>query len=353
MYINYRMSIKIRNKLISFKDRFELSHDRLHTYTRVLRYIGYLIILLVAALLIGINWGLDPESSAILALVNFKTLFSIILVVAIGLIVWEFIDGAIEYMQVHAPLEKQARMNTLAPIIKHVALVVFLTMFTMILLSELGINVVPLLAGAGILGIAVGFGAQTMVKDYISGFFIIFEDLIQVGDVVTVAGNTGVVERLTIRKIQLRDFEGSVYTIPYSEVTQVKNLTKDFSYYVLNIGVAYREDINQVMDLMREVDEDLRSNPEFEEFILEPIEIVGLDQFADSAIVIKARIKTKPVKQWFVGREYNRLLKYKFDENNIEIPFPHQTIYFGEDKNGNAPPLPMKNIENKSSKKSK
>ena len=251
-------------------------------------------------------------------------------------------------MQVHAPLEKQARMNTLAPIIRNIALVVFLVIFTMILLSELGINVVPLLAGAGILGIAVGFGAQTMVKDYISGFFIIFEDLIQVGDVVTVAGNTGSVERLTIRKIQLRDFEGSVYTIPYSEVTQVKNLTKDFSYYVLNVGVAYREDIDQVIEAMKQVDEDLRAIEEYNQEILEPIEIVGLDQFADSAIVIKARIKTKPVKQWFVGRGYNRLLKYKFDEMNIEIPFPHQTIYFGENKDGSAPPMPIKKIEDKS-----
>ncbi len=348
MYINYRLSIRIRDKLISLKNRYDLSHERLHTYTRVLRYIGYLIIVLIAALMIASNWGLDPQNSEILALINFQTIFSIILVVVIGLIVWEFIDGAIEYMQVHAPLEKQARMNTLAPIIRNIALVVFLVIFTMILLSELGINVVPLLAGAGILGIAVGFGAQTMVKDYISGFFIIFEDLIQVGDVVTVAGNTGSVERLTIRKIQLRDFEGSVYTIPYSEVTQVKNLTKDFSYYVLNVGVAYREDIDQVIEAMKQVDEDLRAIEEYNQEILEPIEIVGLDQFADSAIVIKARIKTKPVKQWFVGRGYNRLLKYKFDEMNIEIPFPHQTIYFGENKDGSAPPMPIKKIEDKS-----
>ncbi len=347
MYINYRISIKIKNRLISFKDRFDLSHNRLHTYTRVLRFCGHLIILLVAALMIGINWGLDPQSSAILALVNFKTLFSIILVMLIGIVVWEFIDGSIEYMQVHAEIDKQARMNTLAPIIRNIALVVFLTMFSLILLSELGVNVLPLLAGAGILGIAIGFGAQAMVKDFISGFFIIFEDLIQVGDVANLAGHTGVIERLTIRKAQLRDFEGNVYTVPYGEITTITNLTKDFSYYVFNMGVAYREDPDKVIAAMHEVDEVMRNDPEYKDFILEPLEVVGVDQFADSAVVIKARVKTLPIKQWFVGRGYNRLLKYKFDEKNIEIPFPHQTIYFGEDHKGKAPALHVKQVENK------
>lgn len=347
MYINYRLSIKIKNKMISLKDRFDLSHNRLHTYTRILRFCGHLIILLVAALMIGINWGMDPQSSAILALVNFKTLFSIILVILIGIIVWEFIDGSIEYMQVHSEPEKRARMDTLAPIIRNIALVVFMTMFALILLSELGINVLPLLAGAGILGIAIGFGAQAMVKDFISGFFIIFEDLIQVGDVAELAGHTGVVERLTIRKAQLRDFEGKVYTVPYGEITTLTNLTKDFAYYVFEMGVAYREDIDNVIEAMREVDEEIRADEEYKDFILEPLEIVGLDRFADSAIVIKARIKTLPLKKWFVGRGFNRLMKYKFDAKNIEIPFPHQTIYFGEDHKGKAPALQVKQIADK------
>lgn len=347
MWVNHRLSIKIRNRLISIKDRFNLSHDRLNTYIRILRFFGHIVILLIAALLIGINWGMDPQSSAILALVNFKTLFSIILVILIGIIVWEFIDGSIEYMQVHSTDDKQARMNTLAPIIRNIALVVFMTMFSLILLSELGINVLPLLAGAGILGIAIGFGAQAMVKDFISGFFIIFEDLIQVGDVANLAGHTGVIERLTIRKAQLRDFQGNVYTVPYGEITTITNMTKDFSFYVFDMGVAYREDTDKVIEAMKEVDEVMRADPEYKDFILEPLEVVGVDSFGDSAVVIKARVKTLPVKQWFVGRGYNRMFKYKFDELNIEIPFPHQTIYFGQDHKGKAPALHIEQVEKK------
>jgi small-conductance mechanosensitive channel len=208
----------------------------------------------------------------------------------------------------------------------------------LIVLSELGVNTAPLLAGAGVVGLAVGFGSQALVKDLITGLFILLEDSVAVGDVATVAGHTGVVEAISIRTIKLRDLQGSVYSVPWSEVTSVINLTKDFSYYLLDVGVAYRENTDEVVAVLKELAEEMRSEAAFESSMPEPIEILGVDRFADSAVIIRARIKTPPLQQWRVGREFNRRIKLRFDELGIEIPFPHTTIYFGEDKKGEAPP---------------
>jgi small conductance mechanosensitive channel len=141
--------------------------------------------------------------------------------------------------------------------------------------------------------------------------------------------------RLTI----LRDLSGNVHFIRNGQISTVTNMTKEYSRYVFDIGVAYRENVDQVIEVIKEVDEALRADEYFGPSILEPIEILGLDRFADSAVIVRARTKTKPIKQWEVGREFNRRLKMRFDEMGIEIPFPHQTIYFGEDKSGQAPPL--------------
>jgi small conductance mechanosensitive channel len=256
--------------------------------------------------------------------------------------VWEGVNAVLDNILHRADYKESMRLQTVMPIIRNVIFIGFMVMFTLILLSELGINVIPLMAGAGVLGIAIGFGAQTMVKDFLTGFTIILEDLIQVGDVVTLGGKTGLIEKITIRKVQMRDLSGIVYTIPFGDVTIIENMTKNFSYYVMDIGVAYREDTDEVVALLREIDEDMRQDENFKNLILEPIEILGVDAFADSAVIIKARIKTRPIKQWDVGREFNRRMKYKFDEHGIEIPFPHQTIYFGVDKDGTAPPAPIK-----------
>jgi small conductance mechanosensitive channel len=151
-----------------------------------------------------------------------------------------------------------------------------------------------------------------------------------------------VVEAVSIRTLRLRDLSGTVHTIPYSAITTVSNLTKEFSYYILDVGIAYREDVDKVMDVLREIGREMREDPEFGPHILEPLEVLGVDSFADSAVVIKARIKTRPIKQWWIGREFNRRMKKRFDELDIEIPFPHQTLYFGVDKDGNAPPMRIK-----------
>jgi small conductance mechanosensitive channel len=208
----------------------------------------------------------------------------------------------------------------------------------LIVLSELGINIGPLLAGAGVAGLAIGFGSQKLVQDVINGMFIIIEDTVAVGDVVSVAGHTGLCEALTIRTITLRDLSGTVHTVPFSDVTSIQNLTKDFSFAVMDVGVAYREDTDEVIEILRLVDDELRGEPEYGAVMLEPLEVLGVDEFADSAVVIKVRIKTRPIKQWTVKREFNRRMKKAFDAHGIEIPFPHTTLYFGEDKQGSAPP---------------
>jgi len=209
-------------------------------------------------------------------------------------------------------------------------------------MSTLGVDITPLLAAAGVVGIAVGFGAQKLVQDVINGLFILFQDTISVGDVVDVGGHAGLVEKISVRTIGLRDLAGNVHTIPFSEVHTITNMTKEYSYADLSIGVAYRENVDDVMELVRQIGAELEADPEYGQYMLEPIEVLGVDAFADSAVIIKARIKTKSLKQWYVRREFNRLMKHRFDELGIEIPFPHQTLYFGQDKAGNAPPMHLR-----------
>lgn len=235
--------------------------------------------------------------------------------------------------------EFQKRTETLGSIVRHVLNIAILIVTAMIVLGELGIQIGPLLAAAGIVGLAVGFGAQSLVKDVITGFFILLEDQIRVGDVVEIGQKGGLVEKISLRTTVLRDMAGNVHYVPNGKIDIVTNMTKDYSRYVFEIGVAYREDVDQVIELIKEVDADLRDDPAFRDDILEPMEILGLDQFGNSAVVIKTRTKTAPIKQWGVAREFNRRLKKKFDENDIEIPFPHTTLYMGQGKKGQAPPL--------------
>ncbi len=235
--------------------------------------------------------------------------------------------------------ELNKRTDTLGSVVHYVLSIAMMLIALVMILSEVGIEIGPILAAAGVLGLAVGFGAQSLVKDIISGFFIFLEDQIRVGDVVEIAGKSGVVERMNLKMTILRDLSGNVHFVPNGEINVVTNMTKGYSRYLFNIGVAYREDVDEVMDIMRQVDEDLRNDPEFGADILAPLEMLGLDEFADSALIIKARTTTKPIKQWRVAREFNRRLKKAFDEKNIEIPFPHLTLYAGKDKDGTSPPL--------------
>lgn len=229
-----------------------------------------------------------------------------------------------------AAREHQKRTETLLGIVQRAGRIVILVFVAMLVLVQVGVNVAPLIAGAGILGLAVGFGAQELVRDVITGFFMLLENQIRLGDVAIVNGTGGLVEKLTLRTVVLRDLSGVVHVFQNGKVSTLANMTKDWSAMVFEIGVAYKEDTDQVVSVMREVADGLQSEDAFKAKIIEPIEIFGVDSFGDSAVVIKARLKTQPIEQWAVGREYRRRLKKAFDARNIEMPFPHLTLDFGE-----------------------
>jgi len=229
--------------------------------------------------------------------------------------------------------EAEKRINTLTGIVLGAVRIVLYTIFIIMLLSKFRIDVAPLLASVGILGLAVGFGAQELVRDYISGFFILLEDQVRAGDVAIINGTSGLVEKIELRTITLRDFNGTVHIFQNGKINTLANMTKEWSAMVFDIGVAYKENVDQVMEIMKQVGDEMQNDPEYGPNIIAPIEVFGLDQFGDSALVIKARLKTKPIQQWITGREYRRRLKIAFDNQNIEIPFPHTTVYWGEEIN--------------------
>ena len=228
-------------------------------------------------------------------------------------------------------LEREKQANTLIGIIRGVLLVSMWGLYILIFLKQIGVNIAPILTGAGIIGLAVGFGGQELVRDAISGFFILLENHVRVGDVVVVNGTGGLVEKINLRTITLRDLSGVVHVYQNGKINTLSNMTKDWSAMVFDIGVDYKENIDEVSIVIKKVGDELRQDPVFCKNILEPIEIFGLDKFADSAIIIKARIKTTPIQQWSVGREFNRRLKIAFNKHKIQIPFPHRTIYWGKE----------------------
>lgn len=236
-------------------------------------------------------------------------------------------------------LAREKRVKTLTGLLLTIGLTMVWVVSVVMGLDQIGLDITPIIASAGIVGLAVGFGAQNLVRDVINGFFIILENQVRIGDVAVVNGTGGLVEAISFRTITLRDQAGTVHIFPNGTVTTLSNMTKDWSAYVMNIGVAYKEDTDRVTEIMREVGKDLQQDEQLGRKILEPIEIMGVDAFGESEVVIKARIKTIPIEQWGVGREYRRRLKKAFDQNGIEIPFPHRTLYMGEA----SPPFLVKN----------
>ncbi len=228
------------------------------------------------------------------------------------------------------PSESEKRVETLIRLIRQAALIVLWVTTILILLKEIGVDVGPILASAGIVGLAVGFGAQNLVRDFIAGFFFILENQVRVGDVAIVNGTGGLVEKVNFRTIVLRDLGGIVHIFPNGAVSTLSNLTNDWSAYVFDIGVAYKENTDKVIEVMSRVGSEMKQDEILGSFMLEEPEVFGVDKFDNSAVVIKGRIRTKPIRQWQVGREYLRRIKLAFDNAGIEIPFPHQTLYFGE-----------------------
>jgi small conductance mechanosensitive channel len=227
-----------------------------------------------------------------------------------------------------AELDKRAA--TLVGLIRKTAVLGIWAVALIMALRELGFDVAPLLAGAGVLGLAVGFGAQNLVRDVISGMFMLIENQVRVNDVAVINGTGGLVEEVNLRTTVLRSLDGTVHVFPNGTISTLANMTREFSFYVFDIGVAYKEDLDHVMEVIRQVGQELGETEDFGGKIIAPLEILGVDKFADSAVVIKGRIKTHPIEQWPVGREFNRRLKRRFDELGIEIPFPHRSLYFGE-----------------------
>ncbi len=233
--------------------------------------------------------------------------------------------------------EAGRKLQTLAPLAQTSVKLLVVLVGSLLILQLVGVETGPLLAGVGIFGLAVGFAAQSLIKDVINGLFILTEGSVDAGDVVNVGGVSGLVEKVTLRSVRLRDLSGNVHFVPNSTIDHVENMTKDYSRYLLDVGVGYREDTDEVVSIMKEVDEAMRQDPQYGRDMLEPIEILGVDRFEDSAVIVRGRLKTRPIKQWSIGREFNRRLKKAFDEKGIEIPFPHRTIYWGETKQGQPP----------------
>ena len=242
-------------------------------------------------------------------------------------------------LEVKNGVEPSQKRKTFVPLLRTALVTASYFIGAVVILEQLGVNVAPILAGAGIVGLGVGLGAQSLVKDLINGLFILVMDMINVGDWVQLGDKSGLVEFIGLRAVTIRDLHGSVHIIPNSTIETVTNMTKGFSRYVMDVGVAYREDVDEVMNILREIGREMQVDPVFGPDIIEPLEVLGLNEFGDSAIIIRARVTTKPMKQWTIGREFNRRIKKIFDLRGIEIPFPHQTIYMGEPKQGNAPPL--------------
>jgi small conductance mechanosensitive channel len=235
--------------------------------------------------------------------------------------------------------EDVRRIDTLARVFRYVATVVITLIAGMLILSEMGISIAPILGAAGVVGLAVGFGAQSLIKDFFNGFFLLLENQIRQGDVVEIAEKTGLVEDITLRYVKLRDYEGSVHYVPNGLITTVTNKSRGFAYAVIDVSVAYRENLTEVFEAMREVAADLCTSKDFSAKILEHIEIAGVQDWGDSAVVIRCRFKTVALEQWDVRREYLRRLKESFDARGIEIPYPHLTLYAGQDKDGRAAPF--------------
>lgn len=223
-------------------------------------------------------------------------------------------------------IERRKRLQTVAGTLRRFFSILIWSAATLMVLRELDVDITPVLTGAGIVGLAVGFGAQTLVKDIISGLFLIAEDQVRLGDVAEINSIGGSVEEINLRTIVLRDLEGTLHYIANGEIRTLANKSKDFSYYVIDIGVGYDDDTDRIVDAVGGVAEELKRDPAFGSSILEPLEVLGVDAFKATEVTLRFRLKTLPTKQWEVGRELRRRIKKAFDAQGIQIPSPQMTI---------------------------
>jgi small-conductance mechanosensitive channel len=327
--------------------RYPGLETRANRYLPVLKGIASAVIAVVALLFLLEAWGLDAFAwfgRGQLGARLLGSMVSILLSVAVAVVVWEFSNAAIQRhltkLSRDAQAARSARVRTLLPMLRTLLSATILVFVALNILTEIGVNVAPLIAGAGVIGLAIGFGSQTLVRDVITGIFLLFEDAVAVGDVVQVGGLSGVVEQLSIRSIKLRAVDGSVHIIPFSAVTTVTNMTRDFGFAVLDVSVAYGEDTDRVAEVLREIGAEIRTDAKLGPQIRDDIEILGVERLADSGVVIRARIKTDPAARWAVGREFNRRIKQRFDRLGIEIPYPHQKLVIEGGKHPAAEDFP-------------
>ncbi|MEW6444314.1 MAG: mechanosensitive ion channel family protein [bacterium] len=325
----------------AIKEKYPLLEAHVNRYIPFIGKAGYAVILVVTALSLLDAWGVDvyaflaSHPSVVSGLVHIPLIvFAAVLLTQAGtVLIAKLEQHAAARMQVGeeaSKLEAEKRVSTLGGITRKASFVTIWAAASMMILAEMGFDIKPILAGAGIVGVAVGFGAQSLVKDVIGGLFLLMENRIRVGDVALINGTGGLVEQVNLRTTVLRDLSGTVHMFPNGSIQTLSNMTHEFSFYVFDVGVAYKEDTDRVIEILRELGEEMTQEEAYRSSILEPLEILGVDRFDNSAVVIKARIKTLPIKQWLVGREMNRRIKKRFDELGIEIPFPHQSFYFGE-----------------------
>ncbi|WP_231489567.1 mechanosensitive channel protein [Billgrantia saliphila] len=331
-----RLSDDLRRKLPQLEPRL---NSYVPNALRVIR----IVILIAVVMLVLDAWGAFDlatwyASEAGRSLVGTLVSVAMILLLAIG--VWLALASLIEHKlnPETGKGEPDARAKTLLSLFRNALAIALITMTAMIVLAEIGINIGPLIAGAGVLGLAIGFGAQKLVQDIITGIFIQVENAMNTGDVVSVGGITGTAERLSIRSVGIRDLFGTYHIVPFSSVDTVSNFMRGFGYHVGEYGIAYRESIDEAIVALREAFDELAADEEHKMNIVAPLEVAGVIALADSSVNIRVRIKTTPGSQWGVGRAYNRLVKLHFDAKGIEIPFPHTTLYFGVGKEAEAPP---------------
>jgi small-conductance mechanosensitive channel len=310
---------------------------RVQTYRPILRRVLTVLVYGLTLLALLQVWGLGTVSWLTYSLPGQRVLSaggSVVLTILLAFIAWEAASIAIERHLTRLAGEQQAarsaRLRTLLPLLRTALLITLLVFVALMVLSDLGVNIAPLLAGAGVVGIAIGFGSQKLVQDVITGLFLLLENAVQVGDVVTLAGLGGVVEHLTIRSIRLRAEDGSVHVIPFSAVTTVTNMTRDFGYAVIDASVSYNDDYDDVVTVLRDIVKEMREEPRWASEIRDDLEVMGLEKFADSSVLIKARIRCGPFGRWSVRREFNRRMKLRFDEHGIEIPYPHQQLVMAQ-----------------------
>jgi len=222
--------------------------------------------------------------------------------------------------------ELEKRVQTICGVARRVLYAVIWSIAIIMILKEMNFDIRPLLAGAGIVGVAVGFGAQSVVKDVLNGIFLLAENQLRVHDVAVINGKGGLVEEMNLRTTVLRGEDGAVHIFPNGSIQEISNLTREFSYYVLSVSVSYQEDTDHVVAVLKEIGDQVMQEEPYHSAILAPLEVMGVDQLGKDAVVIKARFKTLPSKQWLVGREMNRRIKKRFEEAEIHMPFPTQIV---------------------------